>query len=569
MRPLLGWFGCGFQRGAAGAARTERPARDPSAWLASALAAGLALAAPAAAQSPPARPDPPKPGLELGGALDALAGRADEPDDVLDGPAAQDGSADLADWPGLSEADRAARETITAAELHADIAYLASDELLGRATGAPGSALAAAYLAERLRAAGLSPGGDDDTFLSATGMIGWDLAREGTPVAFADAGGVVSTAALGSEVLLVGGPPATGRFEILVVRRREELPALARPDTALLVAANVRQALAWLKSAGMDGGRGWGALLLPGPERATASMGDSTHALAREGEVPRLALVGALRDRALAGAFTHVDLDLRAQGEPREVHNVVARLPGAGTPADPALAGQIVVLSAHYDHIGTRPPPADAEGHGAHDGHGHAEADLIFNGADDDASGVAAVLELAQAFARRAAAGQPPARTLLVLLATGEELGLLGTEAFLERDDAPLAQTVANINFEMLGRPDALAGGPGRPWFTGPETSNLFAAWVGAGLPLLADPRPEQQFHRRSDNMAFVRRGVVGHSFSSFGLHDDYHGVDDEVERIDAAHMESCVRTAFDALLPLVDGALTPRFLPAEAPGAR
>ena len=118
------------------------------------------------------------------------------------------------------------------------------------------------------------------------------------------------------------------------------------------------------------------------------------------------------------------------------------------------------------------------------------------------------VLELAAAFGR----GPPPARTLVFLLATGEEVGLLGTEYYLEHPAMPLDATVANINFEMVGRPDPLVGGAGKLWLTGFDKTNVGSAWNAAGLPIATDERPEQHFYERSDNFAFVERRVIAQS---------------------------------------------------------
>jgi len=237
---------------------------------------------------------------------------------------------------------------------------------------------------------------------------------------------------------------------------------------------------------------------------------------------------------------------------------------GQGRPDAPALAGEAIVVSAHHDHLGTRTRDA-GDGDATASGGGDAQADRVFNGADDDASGCAAVLELAGA----CAAGPKPARTLVFLLATGEEIGLFGTEHYLDHPLVPLDRTVLNLNFEMIGRPDAKVGGTGVMWLTGFELSNLGPAFEAAGLAVRRDPRPEEHFFERSDNYAFVRRGIVGQSLSTFDLHTDYHGVDDEADRIDYAHMEACIASALRALRPIADGDLRPEWLDPKAHGPK
>ena len=122
----------------------------------------------------------------------------------------------------------------------------------------------------------------------------------------------------------------------------------------------------------------------------------------------------------------------------------------------------------------------------------------------------------------------------------------------------PLAQTVANINFEMIGRPDDMAGGHGRFWLTGFELTNLGPAWEAAGLSVSRDMRPEQHFYERSDNIAFVRRGIIGQTLSTYNLHDDYHQVSDEIATLDFDHMAAALETATAAARLLADGRLDP-----------
>ena len=211
--------------------------------------------------------------------------------------------------------------------------------------------------------------------------------------------------------------------------------------------------------------------------------------------------------------------------------NVVGMVRGS----DPALRDQVVLIDAHYDHLGIGPA---------------VNGDSIYNGADDDGSGVVAVLGAARALA----AGPPPKRTVLFLATTGEELGLLGTRWYLEHPVTPLEHTVANLEIEMIGRPDSLAGGPGKGWLTGFERSTMGATLAKAGIPIVPDPHPAQQFFLRSDNIAFARRGIPAHTLSSYGLHPDYHTPADEVSRIDAKHLALMVDAAARATRLLADG---------------
>jgi hypothetical protein len=223
----------------------------------------------------------------------------------------------------------------------------------------------------------------------------------------------------------------------------------------------------------------------------------------------------------------------------RQVMNVVAILPGS----DPALRNEHVLVDAHYDHLGIRPRLDQA-------GNRIPGADSVMNGADDDASGVVAVLEIA----RQLAQGPAPKRTIVFAATTGEEVGLIGTSWYLDHPVLPLEQTAANLEIEMIGRPDSLAGGSGKGWLTGYERSTMGDALAAQGIPLVPDPRPEQDFFQRSDNIAFARAGIPAHTLSSFNLHRDYHQPSDEVDKVDFDHMAAVINAAADAARLLADG---------------
>jgi hypothetical protein len=237
-------------------------------------------------------------------------------------------------------------------------------------------------------------------------------------------------------------------------------------------------------------------------------------------------------------------LDTVPAARRRTAVNVVGRIRGT----DPVLRDSVVLVDAHYDHLGIGAP---------------VNGDSIYNGADDDASGVVAVLEAARALA----SGQPPKRTVLFVATTGEEVGLLGTRWFIAHPVVPLSQLTANLEIEMIARPDSLAGGPGRAWLTGYERSTMGPMLAAAGLPIVADRRLDQQFFTRSDNIAFAQMGIPAHTLSSYNMHDDYHRPSDDVAHVDFAHMTSVVRAAALATRLLADGP-APRWNPGGRPAA-
>ncbi|HVZ76840.1 MAG TPA: M20/M25/M40 family metallo-hydrolase [Gemmatimonadaceae bacterium] len=225
----------------------------------------------------------------------------------------------------------------------------------------------------------------------------------------------------------------------------------------------------------------------------------------------------------------------------RRLHgvNVVGVLPGS----DPALSNEVVLIDAHYDHLGIRTVGRDGKPLPA-------GSDTIYNGADDDGSGTTAVLEIA----RMMKAGAPPKRTIVFLTTTGEEVGLLGTRWYIEHPVRPLAQTVANMEIEMIGRPDSLAGGPGKAWLTGYERSTMGDMLAANGIPIVPDRRPDQHFFERSDNIAFARMGIPAHTLSSFNLHADYHQPSDDITKVDFDHMAGVINAAVRAVELLATG---------------
>ena len=224
-------------------------------------------------------------------------------------------------------------------------------------------------------------------------------------------------------------------------------------------------------------------------------------------------------------------------------HNVVGVVRGrAGGGAD-----QAVVVGAHFDHLGVGTPVA---------------GDSIYNGADDDASGVVAVLEAARVLA----SGAPPERTVIFALFTAEEAGLLGTLEYLEDPAVPLDRTVANLQVEMIARSDPLLEDEeGLVWLTGFERSTMGRRLADEGVPVVPDPRPQQRFFFRSDNIAFARRGIPAHTLSSYGMHDDYHRPSDDVGAVEWGHFSRAVDAVVRAVRVLSSGP-APRWNPGGRP---
>ncbi len=230
------------------------------------------------------------------------------------------------------------------------------------------------------------------------------------------------------------------------------------------------------------------------------------------------------------------------QNERTDTWNALAMLKGS----DPAQSDQVILLTAHLDHLGL----------------GEAvNGDSIYNGADDDASGTTAVIELARALSQ----GPKPKRSVLFVLFGSEELGGYGNKYFLEHPPVPLTQIVTNLEFEMIGRPD-----PALPnktlWLTGYERSNLGPELAQHGAAITADPHPDQKFFFRSDNIALAKTGIVAQTVSSFGLHKDYHQPSDEVSKIDFDFLTHSIQSMVEPVRWLANSGFRPAWNPGGKP---
>ena len=283
-------------------------------------------------------------------------------------------------------------------------------------------------------------------------------------------------------------------------------------------------------------GRGTGT---PGSERASAFLAAE---LERYGVLPA-ADDGFFQDLVLVrppGVFQARAASLSEGADPDTIapealirdRNVIGIIPGN----DPELSREVIVIGAHFDHLGIGPS---------------VDGDSIYNGADDDASGTVAILEIARVLAQ----GEGPGRTVLVLLTTAEEMGVVGTRWFVDHPTIDFERIVADLQVEMIGRPDALAGGFGRSWLTGYERSTMGNILSENGIPIVPDARPQQGFFGRSDNIVFAREGIPAHTLSSFNLHSDYHRPSDEVDQVDLDHMTEVIDAATAMVLELSWGA--------------
>ncbi|WP_345212410.1 M28 family peptidase [Mucilaginibacter gynuensis] len=205
--------------------------------------------------------------------------------------------------------------------------------------------------------------------------------------------------------------------------------------------------------------------------------------------------------------------------------DVLGFLPGS----DPKLKKEVLVISAHYDHIGLEP-----EGKAG---------DRVNNGADDDGSGTTGVLEIARAFTQAKKAGKGPKRSILFLGNVGEEKGLLGSEYYSEHPVFPLANTITDLNIDMIGRVDpAHKDNPNYCYLIGSDklstTLHKISEKANSTYTNLTidykynDPNDPEKIYYRSDHYNFAKHNIPI-IFYFNGVHEDYHQPGDEVSKID------------------------------------
>lgn len=450
--------------------------------------------------------------------------------------------------PGLATPAPNVAPTLDPARMFADLEYLSSDALKGRFTFSDDLAVAADHITGQYEAMGLGPAGEgyrvafkapagseagEDVIVwvedgkGASRQVAGDvlttMANGGGEAAYADA---VSVRALGSakaeavrrKIVVAPAPPPERLAEaILAFAANEPAGLVLVSDDDRAIASSLRGAL--------------GALKMPvawlGSAAAKEWMGiDLSPSKAK----PRLP------------AGMKMSISAKRETVEREAFNVVAVIPGTTTPE------QIVVLGAHYDHIGTSDQGLMCR---------EKEGDTICNGADDNASGTSMVLAVARAFAE---ARYRPARTIVFAHFAGEELGLHGSKALAATPPkgAPFddGKVVAMVNLDMVGRlgEKGLAIG-------GVSSSD---AW----MPLLDEVGThelpivyERAINARSDHANYYRNEVPVLFFFT-GLHDDYHKVGDHFEAINREGMVAIGQLVADLTRALADGADVPYAAP-------
>jgi hypothetical protein len=477
----------------------------------------------------------------------ALAARADEPNLP---PAA------------LTPEVRACLDRISADSLCGHLSFLASDRLEGRGTPSKGLELAAEYIAAQFRRAGLEPVGDDGYFQTAP----WNYLApdpESFACEFKLRGETIRIDANHASGSPTSALDLTAAPTLKVIAHDAEALQALQPETVRgkVVLAEVPHPHKVKQSRIAEANRARTAFLDRMDELKPALVvdvdRDTEDVLGLRQDLPNARFghrVGwktpriTLHSEKLAQVFdamptgpSEATLTIHV-GEPKERTTKVCNVVGLLRGSDSKLKETYVIVSSHYDHLGVGP----------HNGSG----DRIYNGANDDGSGTVSVIEIASALATLK---QHPKRSLIFIAFYGEERGLVGSRYYVEHPIVPLERTVADINLEQMGRTDD-SDGPrvSAATVTGYDYSDIGAilhrAGAVVGVDVVKHPTKSDGYFLASDNASFARAGIPAHTISVSYMFPDYHGADDEWDRIDYANMAKVDRMIALGLLLIADG---------------
>ena len=444
-------------------------------------------------------------------------------------------------------------QSIREQDVRAELTFLASDAMQGRGSGTTYERIAAEYMGSQFRQFGLEPGGDTDgagnkSFVQRVALQSAKFTEAPTLTVTAES--IVQKWEYGRDFLIAFLRASKISGELQVVESEGEFTKGAIVAVKLPDGANQQQRQEILRK-GFTSGAAAVVVVESDSNKKTREAGNANLPSLppqRTGAANQPFAVVSLRKEAFDTLLTmppgaKVEFGGAAEtADASATWNVIGVLPGSDTQA----ATEAIMISAHLDHLGVNDSLT---------------GDKIYNGADDDASGCVAVLELARVLA----AGKRPRRSIYFVGFGSEERGGFGSQHFLANPPVPLTQIVADLHFEMLGRPDAKVA-PNQLWLTGFERSNLGPELAKQGAPLVADPHPEQQFFQRSDNYNLALRGVIAHTVSSFGLHTDYHRPSDDISKIDFPFMTRALNSLVKPIQWLANSNFRPAWREGQAP---
>ncbi len=498
---------------------------------------------------------------------------------------------------------------ITQADIKAEMFFLASDEMAGRDAASPQAEIAANYVASEFMRLGLRPVGNNSTYFQNFDMVIAWLDREKTSLQ-AQIGGSKKTYEMGHDFFWTrqSANPTTVTAPVVfagygvnapeydyndfagVNVRGKVVLALSRepqandPNSRFKGTFDTVHSYNWYKIEQVRKAGAAGLILIndatprrkmrvasaptnnwrPTPEYALAGSFWDIPVFTVTQEVANqfLALSGktvasaqqAIDSTGRPSSFEIPDLTVTMvksfkDSRIAKTHNVVGLLEGS----DPKLKDEIVVVSGHYDHVGT-------------------VGGRIYHGADDNASGTIGTMEIAKAFVR---GGVKPKRSVLFMCYDAEERGLLGAFYYVDHPIFPLEKTVANLNMDMIGRDEESANWPTPPDHNRNQVNVVGTLYdpqlrqaiqnadeqIGLKLDFKTDKIDPEGWFSRSDHFCFAIHGVPMVLFNT-GEHPDYHTENDTWDKIDYPKMEKIVRLIFLSTEEVADSAQPPKFTP-------
>ena len=433
--------------------------------------------------------------------------------------------------------------TITAADVGRRVHIIADDSMMGRDTPSPGLEKTAQYVADEFKRFGLKPGGENGTwfqryeitqarFSPTMSHVGFAAGDQHVHADFTRSAryryGTIPAGEFGGPAFVLGGAldaealkavELKGRVVVLVVDNSKApspgfnqafrdirlkgpaaLVLLSNRDSAQVAAMMTQPYRTSLRRGGAPAGGPAVEVWERTVTAVLAAAGINTAEI-RASTTPFVREVPALK----------VMLDLKEEVvQKTTAPNTIGILEGS----DPRLKGEYIVYSAHMDHVGISPGKPDS----------------INNGADDDASGTVAVVELAEAFSQQ---GARPKRSILFITVSGEEKGLWGSEYFADHPTVPLPSIVANINIDMIGRnwADTIVAIGREHSDLGQTLARVNTAHPELNMTAIDDKWPEERFYFRSDHYNFAKKGIPILFFFN-GVHEDYHKPSDSPDKI-------------------------------------
>ncbi len=472
---------------------------------------------------------------------------------------------------------QAVLERISAASLRGHLSFIASDLLEGRATPSRGLDIAAEYIAAQFRRAGLEPVGDanekgEKGYFQTANWVTLEGDLDKFDLTLSDGAQTISVPAAqvsyasdqalsveraalikvdfkdAAALAALKAEQVAGKVVLTEIPdfRREERAKWAEGMRAQNEFLGKVKALNPALLISLDrtsaSGRGLGSKRLVDPElKSNQGMGGQAAQFLTVHDPRVVKLYDALKPGEAVGTLTlHVAASVE---KPAKLRNVVGLLPGS----DPVLKDTYVLVTAHYDHIGTGAP---------------VNGDGIFNGANDDGSGTVSVIELASALATLK---ERPKRSILFMTVFGEERGLLGSRYYGRHPIFPIEKTVADVNLEHVGRTDDVEGDKtNTATLTGFDFTDVGPIFKAAGeltgVKVYKHEQNSDSFFGRSDNQALADQGVPAHTLCVAFIFPDYHGLGDHWEKVNYPNLEKTNRMVAVALMMMADNTDEPKW---------